>query len=651
MTAGTSPLPVLARMRALPHYVWVGLVLAVLLAGLYWVSRPAPVKGAHQVRVATASVPSQPGLGEVAVTLPHILDDEPPDWQSMVDYRVPWPAELHYQNAADTRLAVLLPRVGTRFRVLLNGQELHNVGWRAPEARTVNSAWFPYLVSLPSALLASNPADNRLDIQVRGELLERSGLWPLHIGDHDVLAERYRSLYGWQVTGTWMMVMTALLMAFMAAFLWGIMRERLFGLMALASLAHAVRLVLSVVAEPPLSFDAYFLLHRISFTVYCGFLYLFIEDLFGLRLRLARSLAIALLVVGPAWMVVTLLTRDYDLYRMWAGVLAVVAFVILSQVTVLTGWGRRMTRDQILVMVVAGFTFVTGLRDFLVVQLNFPGDADIRWMSIGSLALMLTLGWVLLQRSTESIREVRRLNETLAEKVAEREADLRAAFEQLRASEQQRAIENERRRLMRDMHDGLGSQLVQTLNMVRSQREGLDRNSIASMIHHALEELRMTLDSLEPMEGDLPTILGTLRQRIAPALDAAGIELDWQVEEVPAVPGLDSRGVMHLFRCVQEAFANVVRHANATRVTVRTWSHEGVAYLAVADNGCGLPPREAMRQGARGLMNIRVRAEKIGATVRFYDAQPGTGIEFAFVHRYGAAPHESDTDWMPLSAG
>lgn len=638
-------------MRALPHYVWVGLVLAVLLAGLYWVSRPAPVKGAHQVRVATALVPGQPGLGEVTVTLPHILDDQPADWQNVVDYRVPWPAELHYQKAAETRLAILLPRVGTRFRVLLNGQELHDVGWRAPEERTVNAGWFPYLVSLPSALLASNPADNRLDIQVRGELLERSGLWPLHIGDQDVLAERYRSLYGWQVTGTWMMVMTALLMAFMAAFLWGIMRERLFGLMALASLAHTVRLVLSVVVEPPLSYDTYFLLHRISFTLYCGFLYLFIEDLFGLRLRLARSLAIALLAVGPFWMVVTLLTRDYDLYRMWAGVLAVVAFVILSQVTVLTGWGRRMTRDQILVMVVAGFTFVTGLRDFLVVQLNFPGDADIRWMSIGSLALMLTLGWVLLQRSTESIREVRHLNETLAEKVAEREADLRAAFEQLRASEQHRAIENERRRLMRDMHDGLGSQLVQTLNMVRSQREGVDRHAIASMIHHALEELRMTLDSLEPMEGDLPTILGTLRQRIAPALDAAGIELDWQVEEVPAVPGLDSRGVMHLFRCVQEAFANVVRHANATQVTVRTWSQDDVAYLSVADNGRGLPPHEAMRQGARGLMNIRVRAEKIGATVRFYDAQPGAGIEFAFVHRYGAPPHESDTDWMPDSIG
>jgi nitrate/nitrite-specific signal transduction histidine kinase len=74
-----------------------------------------------------------------------------------------------------------------------------------------------------------------------------------------------------------------------------------------------------------------------------------------------------------------------------------------------------------------------------------------------------------------------------------------------------------------------------------------------------------------------------------------------------------------------------------------------VAYLSVSDNGCGLPPADAIRPGARGLMNIRVRAEKIGATVRFYDAGPGTGIEFAFVNRYLAAPHESESDWLPFS--
>jgi signal transduction histidine kinase len=152
------------------------------------------------------------------------------------------------------------------------------------------------------------------------------------------------------------------------------------------------------------------------------------------------------------------------------------------------------------------------------------------------------------------------------------------------------------------------------------------------MLNHALEELRMTLDSLEPMEGDLPTILGTLRQRIAPALQAARIELDWQVEEVPAVPGLEARGVMHLFRCLQEVFANVLKHAHASRVTVRTWAEAGRVYLSVSDNGVGLGagPDPAFRDGGRGISNIRLRAAEIGAEVRFSTEPPGTCVCFCF---------------------
>ncbi len=618
-------------LQRVPMYVWMGMGLSLLLAGLFWVSRPAAVVRAVNIKEVVVSWPVQLQLPAAPVTLPHILDDEPLGRQDAAVYLLKWPQELSYASGRAPRLAMLLPRVGTRFRVLLNGHELHETGWYLPAGATVNAAWLPYLVPLPPALLAPHAADNRLEVEVQGELLERSGLWPLQLGELDVLRDRYQTLYGWQVTGTWMMVMIALVMMFMALFLWATMRERLFGLMAAASLAHAVRLVLSVLTEPPMSFDVYFLLHRISFTLYVGFLFLFMEELFGLKLRLSRWLSYCTLWLGPWWMLLTLMLRDYDFYRIWAGWLALAAVLILFQVLWVTGCTRRMNDNQRLVMVVSTFTFLTGLRDFLVVQLNLPGDADLRWMSIGSLALMVTLGWVLLRRSTESTLEVRRLNASLADTIAQRESELRSAFEQLRISEQQRVIEDERRRLMRDMHDGLGSQLVQTLNLVRNHQSALDQRAVESMIRHALEELRMTLDSLEPMDGDLPTILGTLRGRIAPALQAAGIELVWQVEEVPPIAELDAQGVMHLFRCLQEVFANVVKHAQASSVRVRTWTSHGQVHLSVEDNGLGMGATStASGSGGRGLANIRLRASKLGAQVRFYDASPGTGMEFVF---------------------
>jgi len=634
----------------LPHYFWVGILLSCLLGALYWVSRPAPLPGGIFVAQAELTLADQSTRAGRQVKLPHILDDEDDYWHGQVNYRVTWPMAWNYPPQTDQPLALLLPRVGTRFRVLLNGSELFNVGWYTPRNATINAAWMPYFIPLPTRLLARDAADNRLDIQVEGELLERSGLWPLQIGAYDPIRQRYDTLYWWQVTGTWMMAMTVVLMALMSTFLWLFMRERLFGLMALASVAHSIRLVLSVMIEPPLPFDAYFLVHRIAFTLYCGFLLLFIEDLFGYKLRLSRGLSYAVLAIGPLWMLATLVTREYDLYRIWTGILALTGIIVFVQVMLRTRLGRDMSRDQVLVMMVSVFTLATGIRDFLVVELNFPGDADLRWMSLGSLALMFTLGWVLLQRSTASIREVRHLNATLAKKVAARERELRTAFDQLRHSEQQRAIEHERRRLMRDMHDGLGSQLVQTLNLVRSAPQRLDADSVATMINHALEELRITLDSLEPMDGDLPTILGTLRRRVMPALEGAGIALDWEVEEVPAIATLDSKGVMHLFRCVQEILANVVKHARANRVIVRTWHESSTVYLSVTDNGVGLPadlsPGPTSNGGGRGLKNIRDRAERIGAQVRFIDAEPGVGVEFAFSTAMVWSPSGPGTDWQ-----
>lgn len=127
-----------------------------------------------------------------------------------------------------------------------------------------------------------------------------------------------------------------------------------------------------------------------------------------------------------------------------------------------------------------------------------------------------------------------------------------------------------------------------------------------------------------------------------------GIELRWEVQEVAPLEQLDARGVLHLFRCLQEIFANVVKHAKARRITVSTWQRDDQVILSIEDDGVGLPPPEVRNSTGRGLRNVLTRAAKIGASVRFYDAHPGTGIEFAFaVH---ARPAEVDTDWLQPSA-
>jgi signal transduction histidine kinase len=490
---------------------------------------------------------------------------------------------------------------------------------------------------------------------VQGQRLRNSGLSAVLLGPKDAIEARYNKVHAWQVQATWMMAACSALLALMAGVLWLQTRDPAYGMLALAFGAWVLRLVLTPLVHPPMPFALWFYLHKLSFTLYCGFMILFLWDIFGLPKNWGRKLVLAMLWAGPVWLGVTTLSGNYSLYRIWSGVILVVSNATFLMLILRARQG--LDDNQRLILVASLVTSLSGIRDFAVVQLGVPGDGDIRWMTMGSLVFMLTMTWILMQRTTAYVQQIGQLNQNLELRVAQKETQLVAAFEQLRESERREVLEGERQRLTRDMHDGLGSQLVQTLNLVRSQAV-LEPQAVTAMLHHALQELRMTLDSLEPMEGDLPAILGTLRRRIAPALEAAGIELDWEVQEVPpiAVHGqpLEALGVMHLFRFLQEVFANIIKHAGASHVEVRTWSTESTeptarqggtestsgsasVLLSVTDNGRGIGAGH--REGGRGMDNLRARAHALGAQLRVtpaqatagLSAQPGTRIELEFM--------------------
>jgi signal transduction histidine kinase len=615
-----------------PAWAWVGALLALVLVGLTVVSRPARVEGAVSIQnVQVVQVePAQAAPKNVA--LPHTWDDERPPWTGTARYALPWPAALqpspYALSAGPVDYALYLPRVGARFRVLLNDKVIASESWTTPGY--ADTSVVPHMVLLPQQDLLQPLASNRIAIEVQGQLLRKSGLSQLLIGPREAIEARYSKVHAWQVQATWMVAACSALLAILTGLIWTQNRERVFGLLALASVAWAIRLGLTPLVQPPMPFAVWFYLHKLSFTVYCGCVYLFLWELFDFRQAWGRKLVMALLWVGPVWLGVTTLTENYNLYRLWTGVITAISTITLLLMFIRARFG--LDPNQRLLMVVGLVTMVTGIRDFAVVQLGMPGDGDIRWMTLGSLVFMLTLAWVLVQRTSGYVQQIGQLNQDLSLRVTQKEEELHHAFDQLRESERRQVLEAERQRLTRDMHDGLGSQLVQTLNVVRGQAVA-DTQAITAMLGHALDELRMTLDSLEPMEGDLPAILGTLRRRISPALEAAGIELDWEVQEVPPISvhgqPLESRGVMHLFRFLQEVFANIIKHSQATMVEVRTATRVDDAgaqrvLLIVADNGRGLGTGQ--RDGGRGMDNLRTRADALGAQLRMSAAQPGQAL-------------------------
>jgi signal transduction histidine kinase len=195
------------------------------------------------------------------------------------------------------------------------------------------------------------------------------------------------------------------------------------------------------------------------------------------------------------------------------------------------------------------------------------------------------------------------------------------------AREQQEAIVAERARILQDMHDGMGSQLVTALRLVR--REDGDRAIAARTIEEALQDLRLIIDSLdETNEGLLPK-LADLRYRLEPRLAELSIRLDWDVQALPELDVLPPQSALNVMRIVQEALNNAVKHARPTAITVSTARQDG-AIVRVADDGSGFDPATTKGSG-RGLAGMRKRAEQIGATLHV-EGQPagGTSISLHF---------------------
>jgi signal transduction histidine kinase len=246
----------------------------------------------------------------------------------------------------------------------------------------------------------------------------------------------------------------------------------------------------------------------------------------------------------------------------------------------------------------------------------------------------IVFGALMVRRYVAAIAEVERVNASLAERLKAREAELEVSHRRLRDIEMRQTISDERQRLMQDMHDGLGSSLISAIRSV--ERGDLGDARVSQILKDCLDDLKLTIDSMEPVDADLLLLLATLRFRLEPRLEDTGVNLSWEVRETPTLPWLNPSSALHILRIVQESIANILRHTRATEIHVGTAVIDDGVCIRIGDNGQGFDPETALAQGAgRGLQNQRRRAAALGGKVQWQSGPRGTVF----------------TLWLPLEAG
>ena len=215
---------------------------------------------------------------------------------------------------------------------------------------------------------------------------------------------------------------------------------------------------------------------------------------------------------------------------------------------------------------------------------------------------------------------------------------LLSSEEQLRLEREVVEIsEIERRRMGREFHDGLGQKLTGVSLMATILAEKLDQKGIPEaadarrllrLVQEAVRDARSLARGLFPAALRDKGLEEALEDMLTQVSESSGIQsklhvLAWE-------PLSDTSASTHVFRIVQEAVNNSVKHSSCTGVQVSLSMQDGCRHVVIADDGKGIPANPESSSGM-GLRLMRHRAQLLGGSVSFAaGAVAGSVVELIF---------------------
>jgi signal transduction histidine kinase len=178
------------------------------------------------------------------------------------------------------------------------------------------------------------------------------------------------------------------------------------------------------------------------------------------------------------------------------------------------------------------------------------------------------------------------------------------------------AADNERRRVVRDLHDGAQQRLVHTIVTLKMARTALDRGDDAStaLVTEALGQAQAAIVELRELaNGILPSVLswGGLSAGVEALASRMPMPVEVNVSLGRLAPAVEASG----YFVVAEALTNVVKHAHASRAAVTAIIENGALQISVEDDGVGMADANG-----NGLLGLRDRLSSVDGSLRVRSA-------------------------------
>jgi signal transduction histidine kinase len=513
--------------------------------------------------------------------------------------------------------ALYVPRISITGSALVNGEF---VGGERAFAEPLSRLWYrPQLFVIPAKLL--KVGTNTVHIRMKTYPNSKGGLSEMSFGSAAPVEAIWSQRYFWQVTSVQITSAITLGLGIMALLAWSLRGwETAYGYFGAAALVWVLRNSHFLLTQIPVPASYWEVFSATAQIWVLSLVFMFVLRFAGKVMSIAERFILAFSIAAPfilLWVGAERLTLTSNL--LYLVMLFMGAYILKVTFDVAR---RERTTGTILLVGASLVVYGLGAHDWVTHRgdLGFSQPLNLHF---GAPILFLVVTWNMFKRFNDAQTQATDLAQSLETRVQQKNTELQQSFELLRAVEAAQAQGQERARIMQDMHDGLGSQLVSSLAMAQSG--DLSSAQTYDLLRSCIDDLRLAIDTSNQAEDSLALALGNLRFRMEPRLKAAGILLRWNTQGLSDTLPLPAQAQLPLLRIIQESITNTLKHANAKTLVVNVSNSATELQIDISDDGCGFDVATA-RQTAqgKGLNSLDKRARVLGAQLEVVSSPQGT---------------------------
>jgi signal transduction histidine kinase len=548
--------------------------------------------------------------GKRWVNLPHVLDSNDFTAEgSSVTYKL----QVKLFQLPAQSVGIYVPQIALAGNVSVNGHFLASC--ERGETARLRCLHRPHLFTAPVSLWKQGM--NEVTFQVHADAHQNNGLSSVLVGDVNALDKQFYRLRHWLEVDllqglTWLSTLLGILTIAAAMLL---RKDSVYRWFGWASAANAIANSGVLLSRAPLDVEGFNWLVSSSRFLTAALMLLMFISFFDRLKPWMRNTVLFYTAMGMALIGLSD-ARPSVVLGLYAPLILSGLFV--NVLMLIWTWKSHepkhlaATLSMCLLWLAGGYD---GLQ-----RTGLSGFESIHTIPYAFSGVLFLYGSLLLGLLAHTLVQTQELKRNLEARIAERTDALNKIHNQLMTTEIARSKSQERERMLQDMHDGFGSQLVTAKIMVEQKK--MSQESLAQLLHECISDLYLVVDTLGNSENSLANAFIDFRFRTQQRLIGNETQLHWdlQLDKAPETP---QQMVLQILRITQEALNNALKHAKAQNIWISAIYKPSnrMLYVAVYDDGAGMSTTPAH---GRGKNNMLARARTIKAELSLSNRQIGT---------------------------